>query len=628
MPEDRRGKLASFGVSFGDGASGREEPERPEGERACRIVVVTQLTARPEWSTGRAAPLAPLPIDAESFDRVMEHLGPSLELELDDPFDATAARLRVDLVLRDRKSMRPREIAEQIPALRALVHAHGVLRDAAARKLSADAARDELARILPRDWWTDALVGDIRVAAPEAVREAPAARPAAAAEPRRNGGASDGLDALLSLVDIAGPPEAPNSDAPPGGGEPTRDEMSRVVAAVARSVRPVDPPRRAVVGSALQRVEGAFRTLLGSVLRHPEVRRLEAAWRGLRLLVEHCDARAGVRVGVLCAGKDAVADALSRLVASSDGSADVIVIDQHIEPTAADLMLLEAWARSAEALLAPVLVGGHPTMVGAESLEALARTTRAVFSSGDAQSLLTRSVAAREASRWVAVVLNDVLVRAAYTTSLSRQREPDYEEDPNDAGAHVFANGAYVVAALCARYHARGGWPSVATGAHDGGLGDLPVRSVSDRGVEAAIPLEVLPSDDAVREAAKAGFALLTCAPNSDAAVLARAPMLHRGSGGEAPATTTLADQLFVGRFARAVRQLAATIPAGTDPHAAEQVATITLREMLDRAAPPGPDIVARVERSSGVLAVTVRPHRFAGVSLEELSFRSALGGG
>jgi hypothetical protein len=135
-----------------------------------------------------------------------------------------------------------------------------------------------------------------------------------------------------------------------------------------------------------------------------------------------------------------------------------------------------------------------------------------------------------------------------------------------------------------------------------------------------------MPAPDAVREIARAGLTMLSCAPNTDAAVLTRVPMLHRGAGGAGVPATTLPDQLFAGRFARAVRQTAGAIPARSDPRAAEEVARIALAGMFSRAPPPGPVITARVDAARGALTITVRPRLFAGVALEEFTVSAPLG--
>ena len=341
------------------------------------------------------------------------------------------------------------------------------------------------------------------------------------------------MDALLDMVEVGSPVDGEAPGSPPSVGTDAR----QMVAAVARGARP-GQAARAIVGSAPQRLEGAFHNLLDSILRHPEVRRLEASWRGLRLLVEHCDARAGVEVDVVNAGADGVAAVLSRL-ADADGTrapVDLLVVDQHLGPTAIDMGRLDKWAGLAQVLLAPIVVAGHASMLGVDSLDRCAQSTAALSTSDDGRAVAVRSIAAHEAARWVTVVVNDPLVRAPYTSASSRQQEPPFEEDVHDAGAYVFTSGAYVVAAVCARSQARVGWPTSITGARDGVVGNLPVHTVTDHGHDAAIPLEVAPSEDAVKEAAKAGLTMLACAPNSDAAIVARAPVLHRPAGGNGAA--------------------------------------------------------------------------------------------
>ena len=615
MVEERTGGIASFGVSFGEPKGGGSE-----GEAASfRVVVVSELVGRPDWSTGRTPPLHPIRVDTESFDRVMGQLAPSLALDVADPFGGGEPPLRVDLIWRDRKSMRPGEIVQSTPALRSLVEARRVVQEVAARRKTAETARAELVRILPRASWADALVGEVRPAPPSERGTAPA--PTTSAGP-----AKAGIDALLDMVDLG-----KSAATPPPVTAPAEDSnaMSRIVAAVARSAREdkVATPR-AVVGTAPERLASAFQNLLASILGHPEVRRLERAWRGLRLLVEQSDKARGVEIDVLCASGERIDDALSHLadVDPARAAVDLIVVDQALAPTAADLSALERWAGRAEALLAPLVVGGRPEMLGSDSLAAIARSTSALSASDDPRAIAVRAVASREASRWLCIALNDPLVRAPYTPATARQEDPRFEQNAGDLGAHVFANAAMVIASLCARSFARLGWPTSITGARDGVVGNLPVHTVSERGAETAIALETLPSEDAVREVARAGLTMLTCAANSDAAVLTRAPTLHRTGGGSGATAATLADQLFVGRFARAVQQIAAAIPAGTDPARAEEVARITLMELFGKAAPAGPEVVVKVDAPRAQMTVTVRPRRFAGIALEEITLGAALG--
>jgi type VI secretion system protein ImpC len=579
---DRASGIASFGVRFGD----EPLPEEPDSKGSFRIVVLAEVVPRPDWSTGRPPVATVVPIDAESFDRVFGHFAPSFAIEVEDPFSRRAREdkgVRVDFVWRDRKSLRPSALVDQVPALRALVEARHVVQDVAARKRSVDDGRAQLERMLPRPAWAEALLRGVTAA------------PAPKAAPKE----ASALDALLDLVDVPG--------GGGGGALPARTETEET--------------------TATQRLDLAFRGFVRSILHHPEVRRVEATWRALRLLVEQCDKRKGVEVDLVCVGRDGVADALRGLASRDDRApVDLVVVDQSLEPTAADLAHLEAWASLGEGLLAPVLVGGRPSMLGLATVQQVAQSTSALSTSGDPRAVATRAVASRESARWVAVVINDVLVRPAHTTSSSRQEEPAFFEDPDDEASSVYAGGAYVIAALCARSHARIGWPTAVLGTSDGAMGDLPVRTTHDRGVDAAIPLQVAPSDATLREVARAGITMLACAPNTDAAVLTRAPMLYRPEGAGKPAGATLPDQLFIARFARAVHSVASAVPADTDPRKAEQVARIALADIFVDAAPPGPDLVPHVDAARGSLSVTVRPRRFGGVDLDEVTIAAPLG--
>jgi hypothetical protein len=144
-----------------------------------------------------------------------------------------------------------------------------------------------------------------------------------------------------------------------------------------------------------------------------------------------------------------------------------------------------------------------------------------------------------------------------------------------------------------------------------------------------ALSTEALVHDDVALEAAKAGVALLTSAPNRDIAILAFAPALYRGpsvpGGASLPAQGTLADQLFVARLANAVVQLASAIPRDTPAAAAREVATAALAELFTGSADRPELEVAVTEEGGPALEVTVRTHGFLGVSLPEATLRAPL---
>jgi predicted component of type VI protein secretion system len=375
-------------------------------------------------------------------------------------------------------------------------------------------------------------------------------------------------------------------------------------------------------------VEQAFASVLSQVLQHPEVKRIEEAWRGLKLFIDNCDFRAGVQVDVVPAHAAEVEEALIGMAQKLDperGPVDLILVDHRVRNVTVDLDRAARWGEIAETYRAPIVVEGDPSLLGADSLASLGQSMRRLSSQDDARTAQVRALAGKESSRWLAVAMNGALVRAPYTPQTSRIKDPPYQED--EAG-HVFVSPVYVVGAVAARSYVKSGWPTAITGARDGGLGNLVVREIEDRGHKMALPLETFVTQDAHAEIARAGFLMLTCAANSDTAIVAKAPMIYRGSTVGArqdePANTTLGDQLFVGRLANALEQVAAAIPEGTDPKAAAETAHLVIADLFGDAAPPGPEIKMWVEK--GQLLLTIRPRRFAGVGLEEITLGAKLG--
>jgi len=621
VSEPKTGGIKSFNVKLGKGSDA--EGDGPEVERGTfRIAVLSELTARAAFSTAAAPPPEPIVVDKLSFDSVMAALAPSLAIEVDDPL-VGGAPIRIDLRFTELKALKPDQLVEQVPSLRALVEARKIVQQLKDRRLDATAARTQLVRILPRAAWADSLTSEVGIAI------APAPKPA--------GGEAKGgglLDSLLDQVDIAqAPPEpAPEPEPVPvpaaeGG---TGDRFANIVATVAKSARGPDGARpRLVVGSAIERVERAFARLLSDILQHPEVRRLECAWRGLRLLVDRCDFRAGVDVIAVSVDAEGVAGALERLARrlgdeSTKAPIDLLVVDQEVETTQLALQRLETWAALAGVMRAPLVTNGVPAMLGVDTLPGLATVQKRLTQSDDPRALAVRATAAQDDTRWITVALNGVLVRAAYTAQTARLRDVPFAESVH---GNVFARPAFAIAALAAVAWVRTGWPCQMVGPRNGMVENLSVYEVTEDGTTFAIPLETFVSLDTQGAVARAGVAMFSCSPNHDGAILSRAPMLYRGPAvpaGDAPALLNLGDQLFCARFSHAVEQLAASIPTGTDPKAIGEVCQITFAELFAKAPQPHPQVDVAVGKDS--IDVTVRPRGFMGVQIEEIALSAQLG--
>lgn len=629
--EKTGGGIAGFGIQFGSGSSAKTVESDPLGEESglggpFRIVVVSQVTAGANYSTGADPVPNVMRLSRADFDRTMAQLAPSFSIEVQT--ELSDKPLRVDLRWERMKSLKPQSIIDQVPALRSLIDARRVLQNLVERRIQRDAARIQLSRMLPEGRFNDELCRDL-AANDGASGPGPAATPAAAAAAPlpKSSGSGGALDALLDQVDIATPQQT-LEDVAPGA-------ASSLIAAV---VKGASGTKGAVVGNsldrAISRVETTFADLLDAILCHPETQRLEATWRGLWLLLENANTGAGVEIDLIpvCEGHDKITQALT-ILARREGiheaeraPVDLVIVDATVTSSQADLKALEAWSVVAEVLRAPLVTGASHELVGVDQLEDLAYSERRHTGTTDARAVAARAVAGRDSARWACLALNRVLVRAAYTTETSRSKEIPFGQDPKGK-AHVFAGAYWVIASRCADSYVRTGLGTAMTGGQDGLMSGLPVHEIEDRGEHAAIPVETFISSESQAELARAGLTSLGCARNRDMAILSHAVMFYREpsqTGGDAaPANASLADQLFVGRFSHAVEMVASAIPAHASPNAAADVARIALADFFRNPPPVGPEIDAKAR--DGVLEVTVRPRRFAGIGLSEVTLAAPL---
>ncbi len=334
--------------------------------------------------------------------------------------------------------------------------------------------------------------------------------------------------------------------------------------------------------------------------------------------------REGITIGVVSAEVDQVEDALGRATRTAGWDAvDLILVDYELGADARDLGRAERWAACAAAIPAPLVANTRPEVLGFDDLEQLARTQRHVRSVEDARAVAFRTLTGKDAARWLALAMNGVFLRGAYTTESARLGGVTFEE-----GSPLVGGAAWIVGAAAARAFAGCGWACALTEPAYRTVSDLSVAAADDRGTPIALATQSLVPSDVAREAAAAGIILLSGARDRDVAILALAPVLYRGPvgpGGVRPAAEiTLADQLFVARMVPIVTELAAAIPRDSSAATARDTARIALLSVLtpDAGRTPAVDAAIRGER----LEVTLRPHGFHGVEIPEITLSAPLG--
>src|SRR5436190_9596269 len=238
------------------------------------LIVVSDL------SPGAGGSLRARAVDKDSLDELLRSLGPSIEVP--------GGGARAVLTFQEFKDFRPDRIAARVPAIANLIDFKKQVMDLAAGAGSVETVRAALAKLGAYPQLAKALETALSSTAKAASAPAPAPRPAG---PVPTG-------SIFDLVDAESTPPA---------GEPSAEQVEKAAAKLIDAVlgasgsRPVPAALRSVAAQA----ESAVAPMLRAVLHDPRFQELEAAWRGLRLLVRSVDFRAGCRLHVIaCPRKD------------------------------------------------------------------------------------------------------------------------------------------------------------------------------------------------------------------------------------------------------------------------------------------------------------------------------------
>ncbi len=620
MTSDDKGFLGAS-MSFGGGDEGVAPAERAP-LLPLRIAVVADLVPKDEYNAGASAPEAPIRVDASRFDDLFIKLRPRIAVEVPSVLQG-GARVRLDLAPSSMKSFRPDGLCAELPLLRSLLDGRIVIGRLGDGSITTAQCRSELERL----WAGSPFVRDVL----GLVAETPAAPTRAPESPAAATGS------IFDLVDMGESVAASTATVQPAA----KSALSGLIASVAASGRAASSEVRP--DESIARIDKAIGVQIGSILQHPEVRRLEEAWRGLRFLVDRAQGHSGILVDVVSAPAAEAPKALLGIIRHRRGAEPPVsfaVVDVPVDGSAASFSRAADLAEVAEALTVPVIANASPSLLGVADLGVVEKLDNrgAVFDA--AERAPWRAFAASPAQRWLVLGMNRVLARSGYEASTSRVREASVNEAPRGDAACVWMSPSYAIAALAIRSFRETGWPCRLFGDRGAGLvGDLPVREARDAdAVDAmAIPTERFVSTEAQRDLARAGVLLLASAPNSDNVYVLSAPTAYVPTPGVAggtsdadnrPERVSLVDQLFVARLAQFLSALCSQLPASAPPEDAKALIERAVFELFRNAAPATVELA--IGARSGVdgteVDVHVRPRRFLGVALEEIGLSMPLG--
>jgi type VI secretion system protein ImpC len=364
------------------------------------------------------------------------------------------------------------------------------------------------------------------------------------------------------------------------------------------------------VDAAVREIDAAIAQQIDEVLHHPEMRRLEAAWRGLRFLTDRTDFEHPVHIDVICAGREEMLSIYDELIHTPEAQGlstepvSFVVVDQIFDKTPEEIDLLNALAERGAALSVPVLTSVGAPFLGLSRPAELARTSGLAARFKGPEFVKWNGLRESGASRWLGVVFNRMLLRPAHgPADKDPQSYAHVESIPSGADEiRAWGNPVWALASLCTRSFARIGWCTDIMGQRAAGtVEDLPLRLYERPGAEnASFPLEAIITDEVERDLSNNGTMTLSAALNGDKAFLRFAPTVHTPQHYQDPSDkararlqSTLPFQMFVGRLINYAMMIEGSMVPG---RGAEQIAAgydRALRGLLATAGAVPPDAVA-----------------------------------
>lgn len=505
----------NFGFSFNVGRPPKIELP------PLRLVVVADVSGKGTSATTRLRE-----VSRETLDAAWTDLRRELVFEIPNLLGQTPRTRFVKLPVAALADFEPARVVENDEVLVRVGRLRQALMDFGAGRTSAA----EVEQALTACSGLEALQETLALGRQALTGAAPAPVPStpAPATSGKTGSSGDGaLDRILGMVDLS-PTAPPQKDS--AASQAVDSLISGVLGGGRRS--PVAAKASPALAAALEGLERLLGRQLNAIMHHPQFQRAEATWRGLRLLVKHCNPRRRVVVELLDVTREELLAAFEQhilgpeLAGTSAASPSLVLVEHPFVDLEGDVERLSALADQAMELQAPVLASLDLSFFGLDDPRQMASLRFLGNLLDDVRFTTFRALRDKEAARWLGLAVNRLLLRPAFAGEY-RDRL-GLEEIQHASHEALWGSPVWMVGSLVARSFAQSGWPTEITGMEAGCLEDLPVRAFEGpAGRTLTIPLEAFISQQQGEDFAASGLIALTCAPEGDRAYVFRAPVLR-----------------------------------------------------------------------------------------------------
>lgn len=319
------------------------------------------------------------------------------------------------------------------------------------------------------------------------------------------------------------------------GYEKTKQGVHALIAELVKGqkIERIDP---AIIDTMIGEVDRKLSTQLDQFLHHPDLQKLESAWRGLKLVIDRTNFRENTKVELLNVSKEdlqadfedspeIVKSGLYKHVYTAEygtfGGQPVgaMVANYDFGPGPKDIALLQSCAAVAAMAHAPFLAAAGPQFFGLEDFTKLPnlKDLKSIFEGP--QYIKWQSFRESEDSRYVGLTCPRTLLRLPYDPESNPVKAFKYEEKvTDDHKKYLWGNTAFALATRLTDSFAKYRWcPNIIGPQSGGAVEDLPLHQYKETGeIVTKIPTETLISERREFELAEEGFIALTMRKGSD----------------------------------------------------------------------------------------------------------------
>ncbi len=331
-----------------------------------------------------------------------------------------------------------------------------------------------------------------------------------------------------------------------------------------------ETPDDEVKDKAVAAADAVLGAQLDAVLHHPDLQRVEAAWRGLRFLLDGVGEDGNVIVEILPALRTNLVDRFRTEIfdpeyAGVDVPVTSVLLDFDFDHRAHFMGPLEELAELGRILQVMLVASTGPELFGLKSL--LHLTALKDLSSRLAAPIYKRiqEFQKSEDARWTTVTLNRALLRSLYEPGVGGVESFAYREKAEAARpeSYLWGRGIWIFGRnLAQSFSAHGHCADVSgnTGApfHQG----LPVREVPISATETAWSSVEVAIDEANANAlTRMGMTTLVGRSNANFAYFPLLANMYRNIPGHLSLNGAVAHQLFAGHLSHYTLKLLASAP-------------------------------------------------------------------